>query len=176
MKMLKPDSLIVLGIIAAVTVAALVTIFLPQSRELGRLQDEIASREASLATDAAKAAVLPAMLRQVRMMQAHYKNFDQKLPKQKDLGEFLTEVSKNMGSVGLSNQLIEPGGATRETLFHTMPIIMRFRGSYLSLADLLQRIDGMERLTRVRRMHIKTDPKSDELDIEVQMNIYFTES
>ena len=176
MKMLKPDSLIVLGIIAAVTVAALVTIFLPQSRELGRLQDEIASREASLATDAAKAAVLPAMLRQVRMMQAHYKNFDQKLPKQKDLGEFLTEVSKNMGSVGLSNQLIEPGSATRETLFHTMPIIMRFRGSYLSLADLLQRIDGMERLTRVRRMHIKTDPKSNELDIELQMNIYFTES
>ena len=176
MKFLKPDSLIVLGIVAAVTVAAFVTVFLPQSREMDDLRKEIASREAALATDAAKAAVLPAILRQVRAMQARYKNFDQKLPQQKDLGEFLTEVSKNMGSVGLSNQLIEPGVAKREALFHTLPIIMRFRGSYLSLASLLQRIDGMERLTRVRRMNIKTDPKSDDLDIELQMNIYFTES
>ena len=45
MKFLKPDSLIVLGIIAALTVAAVVTVFLPQSRELEDLRDEIASRK-----------------------------------------------------------------------------------------------------------------------------------
>ena len=53
---------------------------------------------------------------------------------------------------------------------------MRFRGSYLSLVDLLQRIDKMERLTRVQRLKITREKQGDSLDIELQMNIYFTES
>ena len=109
-------------------------------------------------------------------MKLQYKDFGRRLPKRRELGGFLREISGHLNQGDLSNQLIEPGNPSREELFHTLPIIMRFKGSYLSLAGFLQRIDKMERLTRVQTLKITREKQGDSLDIELQMNIYFTES
>jgi hypothetical protein len=58
---------------------------------------------------------------------------------------------------------------------------MRFKGSYLTSVDFFKRIDKMERLTRIQKLKITNKPSEDEqrdpiLDIELQLNIYFTES
>ena len=53
---------------------------------------------------------------------------------------------------------------------------MKFRSSYMNLAGFLDRVENMERLSRVQKLIINNDDKGDELDVELQMNIYFTES
>ncbi len=97
------------------------------------------------------------------------------MPQSKELAGFLTEISAILASEQITNQSIEPGDPVREELYHTLPIIMKFEGSYLSLASLLKRIDEMERLTRVQKMAIKTDDNSKSVNIELHMNIYFAE-
>jgi len=103
------------------------------------------------------------------------------LPGRQELGGFLKNISTHLGDEKFSDQLIEPGSPTREDLFHTLPIIMQFKGSYLNSVDFLKRIDEMERLTRIQKLKIKRKPADRDqdhakLDMELQLNIYFTES
>lgn len=176
MHRIKRDNWVTLGVLAALLVGAMFILYLPQCNKLNEIRSQSASLKTQLEADAKKAAVVPAMVRWIDTMQKRYLAFDRRMPKRKELAAFLREISSILASERLSNQLTEPGNPTREELFHTLPIIMKFQGSYLSLASLLERIDEMERLTRVQKLTIARDPKHEELNIEIQMNIYFTES
>ena len=178
MRYLKRDNLIVLGVLAAMVIGFMVVVYIPQKLRLEEIRSKIATEKNQLASDGEKAAVIPEMLRQVQEMKKLYKNFDRRLPKQKELGGFLREISGRMAEEKLSDQLIEPGNPTPEEFFHTLPIIMKFKGSYLSLGNFLMELETMERLTRVQKLIIdsKNKEKESRLDIELQMNIYFTES
>ncbi len=173
------DSLIVLGILAGIAVGAVVAVFVPQSRRLRALQAETVSRRAGLEADARKAAVVPGMVRRVEALKQRYnEHWEKKLPRRQDLGDFIREISNHRDAAGLSGQLIEPGTPTREELYHTLPIMLQVRGSFGALAEFLRRLDHMERLTRVQKMKIITDTKQVPavLDIQIEMNIYFTDA
>ena len=176
------DNLIAAGVLLGVVLAATVLVYLPQRGRLHDLRTEIAQEKARLLGDTERSSAVPAMLRQVQTMRKRYTNFDRRLPKRKELGGFLREISGNLAQENLANQLIEPGSPTRAKLFHTLPIVVRFQGSYLSLASFLKRLEEMERLTQVQRLSISRRSQPDraapaeDLHIEVLMNIYFTES
>ena len=155
---------------------AIGVVYVPQQRELEEIQEQIASQDLAISVDSEKASGLPRMIKKIEALKRRYQGFDRRLPQRKELGGFLKEISSVLASERLQNQSTEPGNPKREDQFHTLPIIMKFQGSYLSLASLLERIDRMERLTRVQKLSVVTDPKSDELKIEIQLNIYFKES
>lgn len=174
------DNYLMIGLLLAMVLAAGLIVYLPQNRKLNHLQAQITSQQLALQSESEKAAVVPQIQRQVQELKSRYRNFDRRLPKQKELGEFLKQISEKLTDEQLSSQLIEPGKPTREELFHTLPIIMKFKGSFPAMAMFLKRIEGMERVTRVQKMSIINDHKDKDKDeglaIEVQMNIYFTES
>jgi len=175
------DTWIVLGILATMVTGAVLFIYRGQGRKLSELKTRITASKATLKTQGQTVAVVPELIRQVGAMRARYKNFDRRLPVRQELGGFLKTISAHLGDEKFSDQLIEPGSPTREDLFHTLPIIMRFRGSYLTSVDFFKRIDEMERLTRIQKLRITRKPTKDDqddskLDIELQLNIYFTES
>jgi Tfp pilus assembly protein PilO len=175
------DNLIVIGVLLAAVGVATAVVYVPQQRKLRALQAEISREKLKLAETAKQTAAVPQLIRQVDQMKKRYSNFGRRLPQQRELGGFLREISENLAQERLADQTIEPGSPTRAELFHTLPIVMRFHGSYLSLASFLQRLDEMERLTRVQRLVIRgsntaTAESTGKLNIEVLMNIYFTES
>jgi len=175
------DTWIVLGILVAMVTGAAIFIYHGQGKQLDNLKLKITNAKATLKTQGQTVAVVPALIKQVDAMRARYKNFDRRLPVRQELGGFLRDISAHLGDEKFSDQVIEPGSPTREDLFHTLPIIMRFRGSYLTSVDFFKRIDEMPRLTRIQKLKIMRKPvkgeKDDEkLDIELQLNIYFTES
>jgi len=172
------DNVTMLAILCVMLAVAAFVLYRPQSRVLGDLRKQIETEKNTTATYAAKVAIVPDLRRQVADMKNRYKDFDRRMPKQRELAGFLDEISKNIEQERLSNHLIEPGGTAREEAFYTMPITMRFQGSYLSLASFLKRIDTMERLIRVQKLHITVDNKGPEpkINCELRLNIYFTES
>ena len=182
MKQATRDNLIVVGILTGIVTAACVAVYWPQNRKLKDLRARVEQEKRRLVETASKAGAVPGMLRQVQAMRKRYTNFDQRLPKKKELGGFLKEISNNLAEESLANQTIEPGTPRRENLFHTLPIVLRFEGPYLSLASLLKRLGKMERLTQVEKLSIsdkasaKLDGVRKNLNVEVLMNIYFTES
>ena len=176
------NNFIVLAILAAIISAAMVLVYIPQQQELTRLRTAISRENVRMSENARLCSGVPAMIRQVQDLKKCYVNFDQRLPKQIELGGFLREISGDLSQENLVNQLIEPGNPRRSELFHTLPITLRFRGTYLSLASFLKRLSQMERLTQVERITVSNKgepPKLGEswnLDIELLMNIYFVES
>jgi Tfp pilus assembly protein PilO len=168
-----------LAAVAAVVVATVLLVYLPQARKLRSLRTQITSQERSLVADSEKASIVPQLLQEVEVMKSRYKDFGRRLPERQELGGFLKEISSRLAAANLSGQLIEPGNPSQAELFHTLPIIMRFRGSYLSVAGFLHSLDEMERLTRVQKLQMTLDEQSREtgdLGIDMQINIYFTES
>lgn len=173
------ETWILLGVLLLLVGVAWFGFYGPQNRKLDQLHQQIAAAETKLETEAAQSAVLPELRRQIDAMKKRYKDFDRKLPKRKELGGFLKEISHHLAGKDLSEtQSIEPGSPRRQDLFYTLPINIRFHGSYLSTAEFLKEIDHMERLTRIQRLLIRSPKSKDakDLDIEMQLNIYFTES
>jgi Tfp pilus assembly protein PilO len=174
------DNLIMVSILAAMVIGTAIFSFLPQSRELDSLKAQAAKLRVEMVETSQRAAVVPQMVRQVEELKSLYKNFGRRLPARKELGGFLREISTNLSSNQFSQQVIEPGQPAREKLFHTLPIILRFKGSYPALAGFLTGLGDMERLTQVQKLSISNntgkDDEGKDLDIEVRMNIYFTES
>jgi Tfp pilus assembly protein PilO len=164
------------AIVAAMTVAGFAFGYLPSARKMDRIREETAQVQQALEADGQKAAVVPELLRQVEVMKGKYKDFDRQLPKRQELGGFLREISQNLSQERWTNQTIEPGKPVQEDLFFTLPMVLKFQGSFLSLARFLERIDGMERLTRVQKLVVMPGPSEGVLDVTVQLNIYFTES
>lgn len=173
----KKDNIIVLGFLGAVLIGTAIFVYIPQSRRLTDLETEITHQQQRLAEESDRAAVIPDMAREISALRSRYRGFDRRLPKQKELGGFLREISSHLDDQKLSNCSIEPGAPKREELFQTYPIIVKFNASYPALAAFLDRIDRMERLTCVEKLVI--DSRGDDgqdLGIELQLNIYFTES
>ena len=162
---------ILIGLIGAWGLLA----FRPQYRELRRLRDQNLARQAAITKDIQKIGGLAELTRQVEEMRKRYQDFDRRLPKRKELSEFLAQISWNRDQEGLDNEIFQPGNPTKEDLFHTLPIIMRFQGSFLSLTNFMKRMETTERLTRTKRLTIASGGGKS-LDIELHMNIYFTES
>ena len=170
-------SLIIPGLLAATLVAVLLLVYIPQGDTLEDLRGQITRQTRELKQQAQVASAVPELFERVQAMKERYRNFDRRLPKRQELAGFLQEITGHLADERLSEQVIQPGTPTKEDRFHAMPIILKFRGSYLSLAALLERIDKMERLTCVQRMSLSLDKaQGGVLDIELQLNIYFTES
>lgn len=169
------ETLIVLGVIAALVAGAAVLVYTPQKKKLAQLHKQIASEHRALDADGAKAKSVPGLVRLVESMKVRYKDFDRRLPKSRELFGFIEQIGKHLIDSKLSSHRIEPGKPAREDLFHTLPIIMHCAGGYQELSDFLARVDGSQRLARVEKLVARTRPGDDDLKIEVHMNIYFTD-
>jgi len=175
---LPTDTWVALGLGAAIIAAAILLVYIPQGLKLAAIRSDIASKRIAIQADAEQAAIIPDMVRQIETMKKRYRGFDRRMPKRKELAGFLHEISAILASERLTNQNTEPGNPKKGKLYYTLPIIMKLQGPYLSLTSLLGQINKMERLTRIQELQIVKDlkKKTNDLNIELQMNIYFTES
>ncbi|MCE5327287.1 MAG: type 4a pilus biogenesis protein PilO [Planctomycetaceae bacterium] len=189
-KMLR-ENWIVLAMLVGISTAACTLLYLPQKKRLEAVKADIAAGKIEIAEQAAKTASVPELLRRVDEMQKQLNKFDRRLPQRRELDGFLREINTRLTEAGLRDALIEPGNPLKEELFNTLPIIMRFRGSYLSLANFLEGIHHMDRMACVHSVRIGQERGGDmrrgaqgeaekimgdtaKLDIELQLNIYFT--
>ena len=174
---LTRSNLIVLGIMVAITVTYVLVVFRSQSGTLEEIETRAAQRRRELESDVAKAAPIPHMVREIEAMKRRFdQDWQRRLPQRQELAAFLREISTNLSQAGLgAHATIEPGKSTHGPLYHRLPITLRLEGDFLALAGFLKRVDGMARLTRIEQLKITSMDSNQGLQIEVGMNIYFTE-
>jgi len=170
------DNWIVLGILAVLVVTYGGVVYRRQSNRLEDLREKIAARKRQHQADAAKAARVPPMMREIEHMKQRYNSdWNRRLPASQELAGFLREISANLAEENLSRPMIAPGDPTRGSLYNVLPITMKFEGDFLSLAAFLRRVDGMTRLTRIEQLSIRPETTGSGMAIVLGMNIYFTE-
>ncbi len=171
----------VLGVTLAVLVISFYVFgYRPNSRKLADLEAQIGDKRRYLASNRDKVQILPSVVMAVNDLRNKLDQFDKKLPKQPELGPFINDITELGHQTQIRKVSVDPGVPQRSdgNSFSEWPIALKFEGDFLSVFSFLGKTEQMHRLTRVRGLKIKgadLDGKPGQVQVELSMNIYYSE-
>lgn len=123
-----------------------------------------------------KARTLPILLREVRDLEKRVQDYDRQFPRQPQIGEFIRDMTRISQQLSLKNWNYKPAAPKRSEGYYELPIVMSFQGDFMNVASFLRQVEKLERLTRVKRLTLRgRDPRAGTVEVEMSMNIYFSE-
>jgi Tfp pilus assembly protein PilO len=171
---IRKEKLLTIAIFGVIVITFVFVVFLPQRRELARLQQECEQASADLRRDKEKARELARVVGDVSIMSRKLEFYDQRLPDDQELGQFLRDVSSFARASGLTADF-KPQRVVAGELYMHMPIEINIRGRFLRLTNFLLQAKEMKRLTHVSDLMVDNSKQLDgECEITLTMNIYFT--
>jgi Tfp pilus assembly protein PilO len=169
----------VLGLSLAGMIAVFYTfVYRPNSQSLAELRERIAVKQRDLNSNKTRVQILPDVMVAVNEMQSRLEKFDKKLPRQPDIGPFIHDITDLSDQSGVKNRwAVEPGSPSAGQGYAEWPINLKFEGDFLAACSFLRRAESMQRLTRVRSLKMRSidSGKTGQVQVELSMNIYFSE-
>jgi len=149
---------------------------LPANKRLNAMADEMATKSKQLETNQSRASNLTNLAWDVDRLRLNLERFNKKLLKTAEIGEFLREMTTAGSQLGIRKLNNQPGTVKRQDLYGEIPITMSFEGSFGDVFRFIHELEGMSRLTRVKTLNVHCkDGKSGLVDVNMAMNIYFSE-
>jgi Tfp pilus assembly protein PilO len=146
------------------------------NQRLSDLRMQIQTKERDLQSNQSRAKILPVVEKEVARLQSRLELFDHKLPKQQELPQFIREITQVSQHASLRKVEVKPGVGHKSELYSEMPITLTFQGDFLNVFSFLRQTEQMQRLTRVQNLTVKSlGGKPGEVEVQVSMNIYFSE-
>jgi Tfp pilus assembly protein PilO len=150
--------------------------FLPARRRLEALQGQIQSKTREVEENQNKARNLPLLALEVQELETRVRDYDRQFPKQADLGDFIKDITRVSQQLALRDWKYQPLAPRRGESYFELPIQMNFQGEFLNVFSFLTEVEHLSRLTRVRKLAIKSkDIKTGLVEVEIGLNIYFSE-
>jgi Tfp pilus assembly protein PilO len=169
----------ILGLSAVVILVAFyVLAYRPSTHRLETLNLQVQTKRQNLSGNRSRVQVLPEVLLAVAGTQDRLASFNKKVPRQPDIGPFITDITEIRHQAGLPNKwTIEPGVPIRGDLYREWPIALKFEGNFQSVFSFLRQAEEMQRLTRIKtlKLHSTDGGKTGQVQVELSMNIYFSE-
>jgi Tfp pilus assembly protein PilO len=168
-----------MGLSIGLAVMVLVFVFagyLPAKHRLDALQGQIQSKTAEVEGNQNRARNLPLLAMEVQELESRVRDYDRQFPKHSDVGEFIKDITRVSQQLALHEFKYQPALPKRGDAYFELPIQMSFQGDFLNVFSFLNEVEHLQRLTRVRRLAIHTkDLKSGIVEVEIGLNIYFSE-
>jgi Tfp pilus assembly protein PilO len=167
---------IMAGVMVLIIAAFYMFGFRPLSNRQAALAQDIVAKRTALQTEQDEARKLPEVTMEVNRLRARVEKFDKKMPKQADIGNFIRDINQLSQQTSLKKMTVTPGMPRKTQLYSELPISLNFEGDFVSVHAFLRQAESMQRLTRVRNVNVKNnDPVSGQVQVELSMNIYFSE-
>ena len=167
------------GLSLGVALGAVIFLFagyLPAKHRLDALHMQIQSTTREVEEKQNKAQHLPLLALEVQELESRVRDYDRQFPKQDDLGDFIKDITRVSRQLALGDWKYAPVVPKRGDGYFELPIQMNFVGEFVNVYSFLTEVEHLQRLTRVRRVAIKTkDFKSGMVEVEIGLNIYFSE-
>lgn len=109
---------------------------------------------------------IPSMKLRVNELKLKVGNFDDRIPDNRDLGDFLNNVTDIMQSCNLKEQLVQPASEIVEGDMYCIPIELNCKGSLEDMFAFFKSLKSYGRLIRIERIEFNS---SDKLDGQVKM-------
>ena len=98
-----------------------------------------------------------------------------KLPKDMDVAGFIKDITRISQNTQLRKPDYHPDNPKREDLFSLYPIQLQLQGDFTHVFEFIRETEALPRLTRVRSIDIKTDPKTPgNVIVDLGMDLYFS--
>jgi len=169
---------LVLGVVLIAVLSGFVAlVYRPSSEKLTDLRRQTDEQRNRLNDNLSHVSILPAVMSEVGRMQMRLEHFDKQLPRQPELGPFINDITEVSRQANLRKVAVEPGVPNRTDLYTEWPIALKFEGDFNSVFAFLRRTEEMSRLTQVKSMKVRgaDNGKSGQVQVELSMNIYFSE-
>ncbi len=168
------------GLTLGLALAALLFLFagyLPAKHRLDALHGQIQSKTRDVEDNQNKAQHLPLLALEVKGLESQVLDYDRQFPKQADLGDFIKDMTRVSQQLALQDWKYQPGAPKRGDTYFELPIQMNFQGEFLNVFSFLTEVEHLQRLTRIRKVAIKggKDFKNGQVEVEIGLNIYFSE-
>jgi Tfp pilus assembly protein PilO len=153
----------------------------PPSLRLGMIQTRVDARRAQLELARERTNNLVAVQAETERLRERVERFEKHVPAEQDLPQLIADVTRFGQESSLSNLQWRSEAAPRRTPQYTeLPIQFTFAGDFRGVFDFLRKTEAMQRLTRVKKLQIKSRPSdaaagATTVDGQLTMNIYFTE-
>jgi Tfp pilus assembly protein PilO len=150
----------------------------PSSGKVSDLQLEIDHKRVALMNNNTQVKILPAVAAAVTELKTRLDKYDKQLPRQQELDRFIKDIDSMVQTGSLQKYSVSPGVLPiRSEMFAEQPVSLKFQGDFIKVFSFLRQTEQMQRLTRVRELKIKSDraAKPGQVEVELSMNIYFSE-
>jgi Tfp pilus assembly protein PilO len=133
--------------LAAAGILYLVVSFLPTSRAIGGLRDEIRAAENYIARTASLTLSLSQTQAELERTKEYTAGYRQRLPIRGSFSALLGRITKQADMAGASTTRIEPQAATEFDTLRAVPVVFHTKGSFVEISRLLAGLESLpERL------------------------------
>lgn len=162
-----------IGLAALIVVAAAAFYFVwyrPETHQMQNLRAAILENNHNLELSRSKADELPAVARMVADLRQKLDRFDRKIPRHQDVPQLLEAFESLRQQAGIAKCTLKPDSIQSQPSYSEQSIHVEFEGDFDQVADFLARVEDMDRMTRVRRLAIKSATSGGGA-VEVQMDV-----
>ena len=149
--------------------------YLPYRLEYDRLTREIHERSADKADTAVQSGRLRDLTRQAQLIQAEVRGYDRLVPANKDLGNFLQDLSRELEASHLSDFSVRALAPTNLGKCQQLPIEVHSAGTFGQFDNFLQRLELLSRKSSVNHLSVESDAAlSGNVAVDITLSIYNT--
>ncbi len=146
----------------------------PQAARARELRQTVENERASMAARYQSLQAISALEKQVADISARTADFEQRLPDQNRLGNFLEDLARVAQKHNLYSDAIQPGEAVRMADAYALPITVKVRGSFSGVHGLLRDIEQMPRLTRIDQFSsIADEEHPGQVTVEMILKVFY---
>jgi Tfp pilus assembly protein PilO len=139
------------------------------------LRDETERAKRELETSRSRAANFLVLASEVKRLENQLLKFNKRLPRTMELPEFINEMTQASQQCNLK-PVYHPQAVKKLDLYSEVPITMTFTGDFTSVFNFLRQMEGLQRLTRVKSLNLKSkDAKLGQVEASLVMNIYYSD-
>jgi len=165
--------LVVLLMILAIPVAAYALVFRPQNAEIRAAAQEIEHKRERLEQLRRETSRNEDLERANAEIQGEIAKIEDRLPSSQGVDRIVREVSALAVAAGLQPPTMKSEGAVAASLYKEQPLKMSTRGDFLGFYRFMQAVERMPRITRVTEMNLRRDDKTNEIEAQFTLSIYF---
>ena len=144
------------GILVFVATLFLLAFYLPNTAEIRRMKGELRQDRDAFRRDQQTAQALQGLAAEVGELREVIVHLDKQLPAQRQLDQFLRDLTVRMEAESLDLLGIKPEPVQKGQQLDEMPIQIGFCGSFAGTHRFLRRLESMQRITRVDHLQLVT--------------------
>jgi Tfp pilus assembly protein PilO len=108
---------------------------------------------------------------QIALLELETQDFDRLVPRNQDLGTFLTQLYEQLGAAGMKDISVRNLAPTPLGRSQRLPIEVRGKGTYAQFHSFLGRLESLRRLSSVGKLTIDADADMSG-NVEVQLTLF----
>jgi Tfp pilus assembly protein PilO len=165
---------ILIFVFAVLTIGGFVLFrYIPMKKNIRAIKQKRAEQNLIIAKGISDSEQLPVFTEQLDKLKEKLENYENNIPKQRDIGFFLIKISELMNRHNLQEQAIEPLEEAEIDELICIPVSMECKGQLKQIFEFYKNLQELDRQIRIKTVKIKNgNDFNGEIMMETEIVIY----